>query len=134
MRGAAGVLRGTTPFAPGICACAGRCSEPPEYVVSQGAEGPPRVQGVLVNPTMNSSLARVSVRNSTVAALLAGAALLLGACSTAPIAREPSERAVSYAQLHGLMVKIAYEGDRIPVATTAAPTDLGGSGTFATNP
>jgi hypothetical protein len=74
-----------------------------------------------------------------VATLLLGAALLLGACTTASLAREPSEKSVTYAELHGMMVRLAHEsaqaGAERQVAALKAPSAvLDGTGTLAANP
>jgi PBP1b-binding outer membrane lipoprotein LpoB len=88
---------------------------------------------------MNSSNPRALVNRLTAAALLAGAALLLGACSTAPAAQVPLEKTVTYKELHSLMVKLAHEpaqrGTALPEAKLAMLSgDLGGSSILAANP
>lgn len=72
------------------------------------------------------------MRRSAVATLLVGAALLLSACSTTTASREPAEKAVTYQQLHGMMVKLAHESSG--GATTASAMDMGASSTLASNP
>ena len=70
--------------------------------------------------------------------MLAGAALLLGACSTASVAREPLEKTVSYKELHGLMVKLAEEpaygtAQHQTVALAKLSPTLGAGSTLAAN-
>jgi len=57
---------------------------------------------------MNSHSALSLARRSTIAAFLAGAAVLLGACSTASVASAP-QKTYSYAELHSMMVKLVQE-------------------------
>jgi hypothetical protein len=93
---------------------------------------------------MNFTHQSLLVRRSTAAALLAGAAVLLGACSTVPVAsrEQPSEkpdRPVAYSELHQMMVKLAAEpvlwNDVRPGESLPPPaSDVGASGTLASNP
>jgi hypothetical protein len=88
---------------------------------------------------MNSQSALSLARRSTLAALVAGAALLLGACSTTPVAQGPvektAEKTYSYAELHQMMLKLSQEPAPASVATMASSSgDLGGSRTLAANP
>ena len=87
---------------------------------------------------MNSASPLAHVRRSTLAALLAGAALLLGACSTASVAREPLEKTVSYKELHGIMTKLAEQpaygsSQHQTVALSKLSSDLGAGTTLAAN-
>lgn len=90
---------------------------------------------------MNSASAISLVRKSTVAALLAGAALLLGACSTAPVAAKadrPVEKTVTYKELHSLMVKLSQEPALGTVSsggslTSLSSGSLGGGSVVAVN-
>jgi len=91
---------------------------------------------------MNSSKAHALVRHSTLATLLVGAALLMGACSTAPVAGvtgASSDKTYTYSELHQMMVKIAREPELVssmgPIADTPPVlADLGVSTTLAVNP
>jgi hypothetical protein len=87
---------------------------------------------------MNSQSTLSLVRRSSVAALVAGAALLLGACSTTPVAGvPPGEKTYSESELHQMMVRLAQEpapGTGPIGATAASSGDLGGNRTLAANP
>jgi len=88
---------------------------------------------------MNSSNPRALIHRLTAAAMLAGAAVLLGACSTTPVAQVPLEKTVTYKELHSLMVKLANEpaqrGAALPEAKLAMLSgDLGESPVLASNP
>jgi|HubBroStandDraft_1064217.scaffolds.fasta_scaffold663842_1 hypothetical protein len=92
---------------------------------------------------MNSQKTRFLVRHSAVATFLAGAALLLSACSTTTTSRLPVEattasnetleKPVSYEQLHGMMVRLAHE-NALGGTATASIADMGGNSTLASNP
>jgi hypothetical protein len=92
---------------------------------------------------MNSRYTRSYARSATFGLLLAGAALLLGACSTPSVVRETDgkadEKPVTYAKLHQMMTKLAEEpatGAALgPIAAlTPSYADLGGGRTLAANP
>ena len=88
---------------------------------------------------MSSTNARSLVRHISMATLLAVAALSLCGCSTTPVAREPLEKSVTYAELHRLMVKLADEPalGTSGSAIAAVPTmsgDLGESAILVSNP
>jgi hypothetical protein len=88
---------------------------------------------------MTSITSRIRVSPLTAAALFAGAALLLGGCSTAPVAKQPSEKPVTYIELHRQMLRLAETGnaESTPgslVTLPARSTDLGGAASLATNP
>jgi hypothetical protein len=87
---------------------------------------------------MNSASSVALVRRSTLAVILAGAALLLGACSTASVSSVPLEKTVSYKQLHGLMTKLAEEpaygsAQHQTVALAKLSPGLGSGTTLASN-
>jgi hypothetical protein len=92
---------------------------------------------------MNSDTSRSISRRSAVATLLLGAALLLNACSAttamrAPVEattamREPTEKPVTYEQLHRMLVKLANE-NALGGNSTATVSDVGATGTLASNP
>jgi len=71
-------------------------------------------------------------------ALLAASAFSLCACSTTARDGRPAEKSASYKELHGMMVKLAYEPsqarDERQIESTASLADLGGRRTLATNP
>ncbi|HEY1792266.1 MAG TPA: hypothetical protein VGG34_05065 [Opitutaceae bacterium] len=80
----------------------------------------------------NQTLSRTAT-----ALLLTAAALLSSACSTTTIASREANRPVAYAQLHGMMTKLADEqsswtadGSKADSASVAANT----AGTLASNP
>jgi hypothetical protein len=92
---------------------------------------------------MNSNTSRSITHRSAAATLLVAAALLLNACSTISASRAPAEattasredveKPVTYAQLHGMMVKLVHE-NALGVAATASIADIGGNSTLASNP
>ena len=87
---------------------------------------------------MNTSITRLLPRKSTLAAVLAVAALFAGGCSTAPVARMSSDKAGTYAELHGMMVKLAQETAQAnagrQVEIMASSEDSSASRTLASNP
>ena len=96
---------------------------------------------------MNSDTSLPVTRRSAAATLLLAAALLLSACSTTAVSREPAvksastsdagreaaEKPVTFAQLHGMLVKLASE-NALGGTATASIVDVGASGTLASNP
>lgn len=89
---------------------------------------------------MNSSKARALVRQTSVATLLAVAALSLCGCSTTSVSLAPEEKTVTYKELHSLMVKLASEPSVVASSASkvaALPTasgSLGASAILASNP
>ena len=77
-------------------------------------------------------------KRPTLVALLAVSALSLCACSTTARNGNPPEKTASYKELHGMMVRLAYEPSQAreerQTESTASLADLGGSRTLATNP
>jgi hypothetical protein len=92
---------------------------------------------------MNSNTSPSILRRSAAATLLVAAALLLNACSTVSASRapaeksasysEPSEKPVTYAELHGMLVKLASE-NALGGTATASIADTGATSTLASNP
>jgi len=88
---------------------------------------------------MNTTSTRSQIRRSTIAALLAGVALSLSACSTTSALRSPGEKSVSYKELHGMMEKLVQEpsqaaAERQTAGVATSIGSLGSSSTLATNP
>jgi hypothetical protein len=88
---------------------------------------------------MKTSSTRSLVRRSTLAALLAGVAFSLCACSTMSSARLPGEKGVTYKELHGMMERLASEpsqatAERQAALAATSAASLGAKGTLATNP
>jgi len=96
---------------------------------------------------MNSNTSHSITRRSAAATLLVAAALLLSACSTTAVSREPAmktastgdagreaaEKTVTFAQLHGMLVKLAGE-NALGGSATASIADVGAGSTLASNP
>lgn len=88
---------------------------------------------------MNTQITRALIRKSTVATLLAIAAMAVSGCSTTPLSMATGEKTVSYKELHGMMVRLAQETTQVsvvgPVAVDiTASTDAETSRTLAVNP
>jgi hypothetical protein len=89
---------------------------------------------------------RSQIRKLAGAVLVAGAVLLLSACSTTTSASRPSddklasdspsaEKAVSYKELHSMMTRLADESVLgAAIASTTSPAHAAESGVLATNP
>ena len=93
---------------------------------------------------MKTPITRTQVRNLSLATLMAGAALFLGACATQPVALMPSdkpvatdearEKYVDYKDFHGMMVRLASTptpGDTVQNLETLASNGSGGEGAKA---
>jgi hypothetical protein len=95
---------------------------------------------VFLSPqSMNTTSTRSQVRRSTIAALLAGVALSLCACSTTSALRNPNEKSVSYKELHGMMERLVQEpsqasAERQTAGMAPSIGNMGSSSTLATNP
>ena len=88
---------------------------------------------------MNSTKARALVRQTSVATLLAVAAISLCGCSTTSVSLAPEEKTVTYKELHSLMVKLASEpsvvgSDSKVAALPTTSGSLGASAILASNP